>query len=174
MSFDFDFENYTTPDVELFKSRFPAFNLVDNALVELVMQECVHFIDGGNEENRSLWNANDYQPAILYLTAHKLVQEGYPSLSRSVSSSSDSTTTTSYSSTIYGQVVKEKVGDVEIHYSPKIDVNEVSTSTARSSDNLNASDASLSTTFYGKEFVKLRNINFNLNYPVVTNSLFVV
>lgn len=64
-------ETHELPDAELFKTRFPVFVPVSDGLVDMMIDEMSDHVD-----NR--WRAKDYQPAILYLVAHRLTLEGEP------------------------------------------------------------------------------------------------
>lgn len=54
---------YTTPTAAEFKTRFPIFTDKDEPLITLLLAEAASEID-------ATWREADYQPAILYLTAH--------------------------------------------------------------------------------------------------------
>lgn len=62
---------YTTPTYADFIARFPVFDnqiTWPQSMVELILAECANNID-------SSWVENDYQPAIMYMTAHILTTE---------------------------------------------------------------------------------------------------
>lgn len=62
---------YTTPTYADFIARFPIFNdaaVYPQAVIEAILTESANNIDTD-------WREVDYQPAILYLTAHKLATD---------------------------------------------------------------------------------------------------
>lgn len=59
-----------TPSAAAFKQRYPAFASVDDALVDLVIAECVSAV---SED----WVAADQQPGVLAYAAHLLSVDGY-------------------------------------------------------------------------------------------------
>lgn len=60
---------WTAPTVADFKARFPNFASVDDATVQIVLDEAVG-------EVGSTWIEKDRTPAVLHLTAHMLASEG--------------------------------------------------------------------------------------------------
>lgn len=54
---------YTTPTTDDFYTRFPIFADVDEDSLQALLNEAAGQIDNS-------WREQDYQPAILYLTAH--------------------------------------------------------------------------------------------------------
>jgi hypothetical protein len=85
---------YTIPTSAQFKARYPAFVAVDDALMDLVIIDAARNVDEG-------WEELDYQPAILALTAHLLVEDG--ATGRNVESA--------------GVVTSSKLGDAQDNYS---------------------------------------------------------
>lgn len=60
---------YIIPTAAEFKARYPAFNEVSDSLIDLVIIDAARNVD-------TTWCEADYQPAILALTAHLLVEDG--------------------------------------------------------------------------------------------------
>lgn len=60
---------YTAPTAAQIKARYPAFADVDDALIDAVIVDASRNVD-------ETWCEADYQPAIMALTAHMLVEEG--------------------------------------------------------------------------------------------------
>jgi hypothetical protein len=59
---------YTTPTLAQFRARFPIFEDAEDSLIEALLAEAAGQID-------TSWREADYQPAILYLTAHLLATD---------------------------------------------------------------------------------------------------
>jgi hypothetical protein len=59
---------YVVPDSSDFKARFPAFASYDDTYIDLVIEEAALSVN-------ETWIETDYQPAILYLTAHLITTE---------------------------------------------------------------------------------------------------
>lgn len=60
---------YVIPTSAQLKERYPAFSAVADALINLVIADAERNVDEG-------WQEPDYQPAIMALAAHMLVEEG--------------------------------------------------------------------------------------------------
>ena len=152
MATSLDKVNFTEPDVELFKIRFPVFVNVDDLRIEFLLDEMTEHVD-------CRWNAHDYQMAIMYLVAHQLVLEGEPAIANA--SATTPTTTTSAQ-----EKKRVKVGDVETEFFAS---GSSETSTASGSDvaalNLDPQDMNddrlnFNLTHYGRMFIRLRKKNF--------------
>lgn len=89
---------YTTPTVDEFKARHPLFDDVADPYVEAVIEDASSFVDDS-------WFADDYKPAIMYLTAHMLLCEG--ALGGAVDTA--------------GLIVSDKLGDASTTYANAID-----------------------------------------------------
>lgn len=59
---------YTIPTAAEFKARFPAFSELDDTYINSMIAEAARNVD-------ECWSEDDYQPAILYLTAHNISEE---------------------------------------------------------------------------------------------------
>jgi hypothetical protein len=59
---------YVKPTVDQFTERFPVFADRDEDLIALLIDEAMGSVDVG-------WVETDYQPAIMYLTAHLLATD---------------------------------------------------------------------------------------------------
>jgi len=59
---------YEKPTVDQFTTRFPIFSEADEDLITALIDEAASRIDNS-------WREVDYQPAILYLTAHLLATD---------------------------------------------------------------------------------------------------
>jgi hypothetical protein len=59
---------YTIPTLLDFRTRFPAFDSSEDTQIEQLLVEASNAIDQS-------WIETDYQPAILYLTAHLLATD---------------------------------------------------------------------------------------------------
>lgn len=59
---------YTTPTAAQFKTRFPIFGDTDNGIIDALIAEASRRVDHS-------WKDGDYQPAIMYLTAHLLATD---------------------------------------------------------------------------------------------------
>jgi len=60
---------YTTPTATEFKTRHSAFSAVDSDYIDAIIAEAVRYVD-------TSWFEEDYQPAVMHLTAHMLMCEG--------------------------------------------------------------------------------------------------
>ena len=127
---------WTPPTVDTFKIRFPRFVNVDDELVEMLLEEA------GNQVGET-WVERDRTPAILYLTAHLLVMEGYGVLTPGGNGSSPNTA---------GQLKRRKVGDVEVEYQ---NANE-----ALGTGNGGMDRSGYNLTPYGRQFLLIMRRNF--------------
>jgi hypothetical protein len=59
---------YTVPTYDQFIARFPVFGDKDQTVVEMILAEAASTID-------TTWREVDYQPAIMYLTAHMVATD---------------------------------------------------------------------------------------------------
>lgn len=84
---------YVIPTAAEFKARYPAFTDVDDALIDAVIAEAARNVDES-------WCEADYQPAIMALTAHMLIEEG--ALGRNVEAA--------------GPITSSKLGDAQDSY----------------------------------------------------------
>lgn len=127
---------YTLPTATDFKTRFPEFGVVTDALIDLIIaEETSNFVD-------ETWPEADYQPAIRFLTAHILTKEGEPARTESGGGSGPASS---------APVKRAKVGDVETEFAV-----EASSSGSGST----GSDQDFSSTYYGQQFLIIRNRNF--------------
>lgn len=129
---------YETPTVELFKARYPEFDPVSNARVGVFIGEALSSVD-------KTWVETDYQPAIMALTAHKLVLEGEPTRSADPAATVDV-------ANIGRKIKRRKVGDVETEY----EGTELSSS---SSEQGSSFTLGLSKTSYGQRYLQLLKLN---------------
>jgi len=60
---------YTVPTSAVLKARYPAFAAVSDSLIDAVIVDAARNVDES-------WAEADYQPAIMALSAHMLVEEG--------------------------------------------------------------------------------------------------
>lgn len=123
---------YTAPTAADIKTRFPAFAGIDNALIELYIDEAMLWVD-------TTWFETDYTIAIQYLTAHFMAAEG---LLVSATGSG------SAAGAVSGPIKSERLGDAAITYSDR-----------GSTGGWSGTDADLATTPYGQRFLALRNAN---------------
>lgn len=86
-----------------FKSRFPEFGPVSDALIDLVLSETDATL--GDK-----WLDRDRPVALKLLTAHKLSMEGEPERSKAIAEGR------SVQNAQAGQVTSMKVGDVSVTY----------------------------------------------------------
>lgn len=121
---------YTEPTPETFKARYPEFAPVNDALIQLVLNEAVG-------EVGETWMDRDRARAQMLLVAHRLTLEGEP----------DRTNTGSGAAGI-GAIKRDKVGDSETEFFGP---------TGSSSD---ATGSGLSLTAYGREYLALLRKNF--------------
>jgi hypothetical protein len=142
-------EDYTLPDAELFKTRFPAFDNLSDGLVDMLIDEMSDHVD-----NR--WRDKDYQPAILYLVAHRLTLEGEPQRSDAAAVASGG------SATSIAQIKKVKVDDTETEFFSDADAAVASGSVsldATALRNIQGDALDFSLTPYGRRFIQLRRRN---------------
>ena len=119
---------YTAPDAAAIKARFPEFDDVLDARIDFVIEEAMRFVD-------ETWFEADYAPALRFLTAHMLVQEGALAASGGPSAT-------------VGPLTSQTLGDASESYGAKSSVVD-----------LKGLDAELALTAYGQRFLELRNSN---------------
>jgi len=84
---------YTLPTDADLKDRYPAFADVSGQLIEMVIADAARNVDES-------WVEGDYQPAIMALAAHMLIEEG--ATGRSVEAA--------------GAITSSKLGDAQDNY----------------------------------------------------------
>jgi len=85
---------YTIPTAAELKDRYPAFDAVSDTLIDAVIVDAARNVDES-------WIEADYQPAIMALAAHMLVDEG--ATGRNVE--------------VAGAITSSKLGDAQDSYS---------------------------------------------------------
>jgi len=85
---------YIVPTATELKARYPEFESLDDGIVDDLISEASRFVDTG-------WSEPDYQPAIMALAAHLLVEDGF----------------TGRPSEAAGAVTSSKLGDAQDSYS---------------------------------------------------------
>lgn len=93
---------YETPTYEQFVARFPIFNDDDPAIVNALLLEATSTID-------QEWVETDYQPAIMYLTAHLIATDN-----------SEEGEDVEFGSPGGGGVVSESFNGMSVSYSQKV------------------------------------------------------
>jgi len=122
--------SYDLPSVDQFKERFPIFQDRDDTLIQAIMNETKSSIDDS-------WIEADYQPAVMYLTAHLLATDN-----------SDEGGEVEVGSAGAGGVASESFGGgLSVSYDK-----------GRSSGSLSSSDR-YGTTEYGRRFLALLRSN---------------
>lgn len=129
---------YETPTVTAFKARYPEFDPVSDARVDVFIGEALSGVDES-------WIESDYQPAAMALAAHKLVLEGEPARSADLTASVDV-------NNIGRKIKRRKVGDVETEF-------EGSELSASMADKGSSYTLSLSKTTYGQRYLQLLKLN---------------
>lgn len=124
---------YIQPTPATFKARFPQFIPVNDALVQLVLDEAIGKVGES-------WLERDRVPAQLYLTAHLLTLEGEPD--RAMGKAGNIALT--------GPMKSRKVGDVEVTYA----------GVSGSGSSATGVDAIYGGTTYGQQFLALMRMNF--------------
>lgn len=122
---------YTLPTPDDIQTRYPVFAAIDDALIQLFINEAALWVD-------TSWFESDYTTAITYLTAHFMASEGLL-LSASGGSSAGA---------VSGPIKSERLGDAAISYSDR-----------GATGGWTGTDADLATTPYGQRFLALRNAN---------------
>jgi hypothetical protein len=84
---------YTVPDSSEFICRHPRFSEINRETITAVITDAARNVD-------TTWFEDDFQPAIMYLTAHYLVMEGH--LGDAVNTA--------------GLITSEKLGDASVSY----------------------------------------------------------
>lgn len=143
----------TVPDSELFKTRFPVFTPVPDQLVAMIIDEMTDHIGGHDSPDR--WRARDFQPAILYLTAHALTLQGEPERSVQIAQATGNQVLTG---SVQGSIEKVKVGDVETTF--EAGTGQRTQLGATSLAGLSGDKLDYSLTHYGRQYVKIRRKNF--------------
>ena len=124
---------YVKPTPAAFKARFPNFSEVDNAYIQLLLDDAVpRFGEGWYERDRAL--------AQMLWVAHVLASEG---LGDGAGGSSGGGATT-------GTVKRRKVGDVEVEFA----------GLSSASSGGGALGDYLSGTMYGRQLLLLMRLNF--------------
>ena len=118
---------YTTPTVDQFRSRFPIFEDAEDELIEALLSEAASQID-------TSWREADYQPAIMYLTAHLLATDN--------SSEGDSV---EFGGAGAGTIASESFGALSVSYATKSGSNASNAAWA----------AEYETTEYGRRYLRL-------------------
>jgi hypothetical protein len=121
---------YIQPDAATFKTRYPEFTAVSDALVGLLLSESIDDIG-------DTWLERDRARAQMLLAAHKLTLEGEPER-----------TTSGVGAAGLGAIKRDRVGDVETEYA-------VSTNAAAE-----GSAAWYASSFYGQRYYILLRKNF--------------
>lgn len=121
---------YVAPTPTAFKARYPEFQPVSDALVQLVLDEAIS--DVGDT-----WLEKDRARAQMLLAAHMLTMEGEPGRS-----------TTGQGSGATGPVKRRKVGDVETEFA------------GNGASAGGGSASGYAATIYGQEFLSLMRKNF--------------
>lgn len=141
---------YSQPTIELFKLKFSVFNAVDNAVVELFLNEAIDHVG-------PLWTDKDRANAQMYYCAHLLASQGYNGAQIEVESGAVNGDTSSVP--IAGSVRRHKVGDVEVEFQE----NNVSLASSGASEGGGNGVLDLSATIYGQVYLRL----LRLNHPAV-------
>lgn len=129
---------YETPTATAFKARYTEFDPVSDARVDVFISEALSSVDNS-------WVETDYQPAIMALTAHKLVLEGEPQRSSDPSALVDVNN--------LGRKIKtRKVGDVSTEF-------EGTEMSASANDKGSSFTLGLSKTSYGQRYLQLLKLN---------------
>ena len=124
---------YVQPTPAAFKARFPNFSEVDNAYIQLLLDDAIlRFGDGWYERDRAL--------AQMLFVAHVLASEGAVDGSGGSGGGSAST----------GNVKRRKVGDVEVEFA----------GLSAASSGGGALGDYLSGTMYGRQLLLLMRLNF--------------
>lgn len=155
MATAFDFVNFTDPDAQLFKTRFPVFTPVSDGLVTMIMNEVM--ADHVNKVNKH-WLAEDFQPAVLYLTAHFLTMEGEPDRAIQLAKAAGTAVTTGGATT--GNIIQAKVGDVDVKFS-ELTGAKAGSGIGWAGSNPDTDRLTFMTTHFGKMYIKLRKKNFH-------------
>lgn len=114
---------YTIPTVTQFKIRHNAFTPVCDELVEAVIDEASGYVDQS-------WLERDFQPALMFLTAHFLMMEGHLSGGPTAAS---------------GPITSEKLGDASVSYG------------SFTAEGKSVSD--FTATSYGRRYLELLRVN---------------
>ncbi|CAN7389779.1 DUF4054 domain-containing protein [Neorhizobium sp. LjRoot104] len=124
---------YTPPTVEKFKIRYPEFEPVSDALVQMVLDEAIAAVG-------DTWVDRDRAKAQMLLAAHELAMAGEPA--RTTSGQNSGATT--------GAVKRRKVGDVEVEFA----------GTSGSSGSGGGIASMYGSTTYGQQYLALLRLNF--------------
>lgn len=124
---------YIPPTAAQFKTRFPEFTSVSDALISAIITE-------QQPQVGDTWVEVDRTPALMYLVAHLLTIQGEPQRSNEIAAGG------SGASVANGVMKRRKVGDVEVDYQ---NANErIGTGGAQS-----ISGAGYELTVYGRQFL---------------------
>lgn len=93
---------YDKPTVDQFIARFPIFNDDDPAIISALIDEATNTIDTD-------WVETDYQPAIMYLTAHLIATDN-----------SEEGEDVEFGSPGGGGIVSESFNGMSVSYSQKV------------------------------------------------------
>ena len=127
---------YTVPTVEQFTTRFPEFASNDEEQIAMLLQDSAYLID-------DTWREVDYQPAIMYMTAHHL---------------SGANSAADYGGgSAPGAVQSETFGPISVTYGG---------AGGGSSGNAAWAGSPYNTTDYGRRYLRLRDGNFPAIYVV--------
>lgn len=122
---------YTVPTVEQFQTRFPVLADTDPALIQMLLTEAAGKVS-------TSWVEADFQPAILYLTAHLIATDN-----------SAEGEAVEIGSAGGGAIKSESMGGLSITYG----------SDAGAGTTLSANEI-YGGTVYGRRFLYLLNLNF--------------
>jgi hypothetical protein len=120
--------SYTTPTSAEFLVRFPIFEDKDTALIDMLLLEATNSIDQS-------WREEDYQIAIMYLTAHLLSTDN-----------SEEGTDVEFGSEGGGAIASESFGGMSISYASPASAN-------------SGVSSQYSSTIYGRRFAVLLKNN---------------
>lgn len=143
--------DYTLPDAELVKTRFPVFAPVADPLIEMLIDEMSDHVD-------ERWRDKDYQPAIMYLVAHRLTLEGEPG--RALAAAAGGGTGGAAAAAAAGgagAVKMVRVDDVDVSFYENRDQNVALDGAALSNRPFDEMDFTV--TQYGRRFLQLRQRN---------------
>lgn len=127
--------SWTPPSVADIKTRFPEFESVADATMQMILDEAIQTV-GVN------WIEKDRTPAVLYLVAHLMAAQGFSGGSGSSGGGA----------AVTGAIKKRKVGDVEIEFA--------GVSASSGSSSANSTTNGYLSTFYGQKYWELLRRNF--------------
>lgn len=129
---------YVTPTAADFKARFPEFASTPDTLVTAVIAESEPYVG-------ERWLDRDRRPAVMYLTAHTLTQEGRFAATTPAGGAGGAST---------GPMKRRKVGDVEVEYAG-------ASASAGGGGGSSSLDSVYGGTIYGRQFLQLMRRNFS-------------